>query len=200
MKFNELQDLITEGAFLKSLMATSLIASPLNSAPFQSKDLSGPNLRGVSLGNYSNDEDDEDFDELVARVIFAETGPKSIPAERLLIASVIKNRINHYGFKRAQHKTMGHVVKEKGQFSSINDNKNINWKKSDSPWTMNSKELAVWNQAVLLAQGKFTSYNKDIVYFHDKSIEKPKNWDNKYWKTELVFNTKHFLFYKVTPK
>ena len=29
---------------------------------------------------------------------------------------------------------------------------------------------------------------KDIVYYHDKSVSKPKSWDNKYYKTAITIN------------
>lgn len=41
---------------------------------------------------------------------------------------------------------------------------------------------------------------KDIVYYHDKSVSKPKSWDNKYYKTVLVKETSKFKFYKVEKK
>ena len=131
-------------------------------------------------------------DNLTARVIYSEAGPTCSSGERLMVASVIKNRIGHSGF--GYQKSMEAVVTAKHQFSCINDPENSNWLASaEAP---NSK---AWSQAVALSKGNFTPVT-NAVYYHDKSISKPANWDNKYWRTVKTAETKNFVFYAVEAK
>lgn len=127
-----------------------------------------------------------------ARVIYSEASPICSPAERFLVASVIKNRIGHEGFGRLG--TMAQVAGAKGQFSCVNDAKNSNWQASGG--TLYDK---AWRQSVALSDGGFTPY-PGIVYYHDKSIDKPKSWDNKYWRSVKVIETAHFIFYRVEKR
>jgi hypothetical protein len=138
-------------------------------------------------------------DGLVARVIFAETGPACTTTERLLVASVVKNRIGHKGFDLGRLKTMRDVVSQKGQFESLGHSKNSTWVRSADPSKLKGADVAAWRQSSLLARGKFTTMTREAVYFHDKSISKPK-WDNRYWKTYKVAETKHFVFYGVRER
>lgn len=139
--------------------------------------------------------DEENF---IARVIFAETLNCSSD-ERLLVASVIKNRIGHRGFGSGKLKTMYDVVKEKRAFSCINDSGNKQWNKSGKLNELTPKERQVWNECAILAKGNFKAV-PTIVYYHDKSIKKPASWDNKYWSTKLEKTTTHFSFYSVESK
>jgi hypothetical protein len=132
---------------------------------------------------------------LVSRVIFSEAA-SATPFERYLISSVIKNRIGHIGFNKGSHRNMDSVVKHKNQFTCINDKRNSNWKLTENISNMNIKEKEIWNQCIILSRGKFTPY-KDIHFYHDKSIVKPKSWSqNKYWNVNKVLETKNFIFYK----
>ena len=136
-------------------------------------------------------------DGLTARIIFAETGPACTPTERLWVASTIKNRINHRGFNLGKLKTMRDVVTQKYAFESLNDPRNSTWVRSENPDKLRGADVPAWRQSALLADGKFTPVNDEVVYFHDKSISKPKGWDNRYWTAYKLKETKHFIFYGV---
>jgi len=184
-------ELLEEDNILKTLakasLATMLLLPPAAAEPKTPP--ANVAVRAVPVAN--ND---------AARVIFAETGPVSSPMERLLVASVLKNRISHKGFGRGRLKTMSQVALDKGQFESVEHNKNKNWKLSGTPGKMNRQERAAWNQSVLLSKGGFTP-QEDIVYFHDNSLsEPPKSWNNKYWGVTQVTKTKNFTFYTIYPK
>jgi len=140
-------------------------------------------------------------DTLTARIIFAETGPACSTIERLWVASTVKNRIEHKGFEwSGKLKTMRDVVTQKNAFESLNDPRNSTWVRSAKPASLKGADVPAWNQSVLLAKGGFTPVNPNVVYFHDKSIKKPKGWDNKYWTTFKIVETKHFIFYGVRAK
>ena len=139
-------------------------------------------------------------DGLTARVIFAETGPACSTIERLWVASTIKNRIGHKGFKMGRLKTMRDVVTQKNAFESLNDPKNSTWVRGATPAKLKGADVKAWSQSALLSKAGFTSVNADVVYFHDKSIKKPKGWDNKYWTAYKITETKHFIFYGVRAK
>lgn len=136
-------------------------------------------------------------DGLTARIIFAETGPACTANERLWVASTIKNRVNHRGFKLGKLKTMRDVVTQKYAFESLNDPRNSTWVRGGNPAKLRGADVPAWRQSVLLSSGGFTPVNDEVVYFHDKSITKPKGWDNKYWTAYKLKETKHFIFYGV---
>jgi hypothetical protein len=136
-------------------------------------------------------------DTLTARIIFAETGPACSRTERLWVASTIKNRIKHRGFKLGKLKSMRDVVTQKNAFESLNDNRNSTWVRSVNPAKLKGADVPAYRQSALLSKGGFTPVNSDVVYFHDKSISKPKGWDNKYWTAYKIAETKHFIFYGV---
>ena len=131
---------------------------------------------------------------IVSRVIYSEASDICSSRERWLVASVIKNRIKHKGFGNGKLKSMKDVVKQKNAFSCIGDKRNTNWKRS---LTLTQKNKA-FNLALKLSIVNFQPY-PSIVYYHDKSIKKPKSWDNRYWKAIKVIETKHFIFYRVVP-
>ncbi len=133
----------------------------------------------------------------VTKVIYCEAGPTCSPLERLYVATVIKNRVHHKGF--GSPRSMLAVVRAKNQFSSYGDTKNSNWSESENAWSFSGRRLKAWSQCRLLATGKFSTINK-AVYFHDKSISKPRSWDNRYWKTYVITITKHFIFYGVKER
>jgi hypothetical protein len=132
-----------------------------------------------------------DDNPMVARVIYSEASSKCSNQERLMVASVIVNRINHPGFNKP--KSMVAVVMAKNQFSCIGDERNKNWEASAG-----NPNNAAWRHALLLASGDFKPVT-NAVYYHDKSISKPRTWDNKYWNASKVAETEHFVFYSASP-
>ena len=140
------------------------------------------------------------IDTMTARIIYSEAGPTCSPFERLMVASAIKNRVNHVGFNKRG--SMYEVVTDKKpiiQFSSYEDMLNSNWVESENPETFTGTRLNAWSQSLKLATKDFTPINS-VVYFHDKSISKPRSWDNRYWKTFIIKETKHFIFYGIESK
>ena len=129
-------------------------------------------------------------DNTVAKVIYSEASNICSSEEEYMVASVIKNRIGNPGFANGKLKTMKDVVLQKYAFSCVGDKSNSNWESFDK---VNNRAKRL---AVKLAIVDFTPY-KDIVYYHDKTISKPKCWDNKYWTAVKVVETKHFIFYKI---
>jgi len=91
---------------------------------------------------------------------------------------------------------MRDVVTQKHQFESLNDSRNSTWVRSATPDKLKGADVPAWSQSESLAKGTFTPINEDVVFFHDKSIKKPK-WDNKYWTTFKITETKNFIFYGV---
>ena len=144
-----------------------------------------------SCKSYGND---------VARVIYSEAGPTCTKHERYLIYSTIKNRVDHKGF--GKFKTMLSVVRSKTpiiQFSAYGDFSNSNWCESLDAWRFTGRRREVWGECIDLYKGKYTHF-PNVVYFHDKSIKKPRSWNNRYWKTYVIKETKHFIFYGVIEK
>ena len=134
-------------------------------------------------------------DTLIARVIFSEASIICSSYERMCVASVIVNRLNHPGFKKP--KTLEEIVMQSNQFNCIYDANNKNWWMSEKEILSNLETAPVWAQCLQLSTGLFTPINKDIVMYHDKSIEKPNNWDNKWWSTHQLIETPHFKFYEI---
>ena len=130
--------------------------------------------------------------QFIARVIYSETSTVATDQEVLLVCSVIKNRIGHPGFKYA--KDAYTCVNNKVQFSCINDSKNSNWKQFTP--TLNNRAKNAMKLAKQLYNNDFSSTNKEVVYYHDKSIN--KDFSNKYWKAFLVKQTTNFKFYGIT--
>lgn len=140
---------------------------------------------------------------LVARVIYSEASPKVSDAERELVASVVLNRINHTGFGMGELNTMEDVVKQDKAFEAINDPRNKNWEQSKNPQQFTGKAKEAWEHSLELSTGNFNPQKgksgRPLVYYHDKSITKPKSWDNKYWRAIKEYETPHFIFYSVVP-
>lgn len=135
-------------------------------------------------------------DDLVARVIFAEASPLVASSEeRWLVASTMKNRIGHYGFMQGKLKSMSAVVKQLATFSCIDDKKNKNMDMTEEVL----RQFLAYRTALKLSEGLFHEY-PNIVYYHDKSINMPKSWNNKYWTPKLSIETKNFKFYTITSK
>jgi len=133
--------------------------------------------------------------DVVSRVIYSEASDICSSNERYMVASVIKNRIGHPGFKLGKLKTMKDVVTQKGAFSCIGDSKNRNWKLSKS---LTNKNKA-FKLSTKLATVDFKPY-LGVVYYHDKSLDTfPKSWNNRYWRVTKALETKHFVFYRISP-
>ena len=136
----------------------------------------------------------------VARVIYSEAGPSVSAFERYMVASVIKNRLNHRGFGKKA--TMFDIVNVKNAFECINHDANQNWRMSGEikqHWD-NVHVRKAWRQSAALAKGTFTPY-KDIHFFLTKGTKVPKNFvATKYWKLTKLKSTKHFDFYNITEK
>lgn len=135
----------------------------------------------------------------VARVIFSEAALQCSDDERHLVVLVIKNRINHPGFGQGKLSSMHDVVTQAGAFSCIDDTNNNNWARSKHFADFNEKENTIWKQCLYLTQNDLTGPT-DVVYFHDKSINKPSSWDNKWWTAHKKTETEHFIFYSITNR
>jgi len=135
---------------------------------------------------------------LVARVLFCEGGGASLQ-EKELIMSVITNRAEQLKVST----TSKHVLNS-SNFCSIWDKKNKNWPlsakldagyKSDVPAVNRA-----WEDCKRIESGEF-KHNKEVFYFHDKSISKPVSWDkNRYWLIEREIETENFIFYSITKR
>jgi len=137
----------------------------------------------------------------VARVIFAEASICS-PFERQMVAAVMSGRIHHPGFANGKLDSMYAAASQKGAFSCTNDPKNKNWKKTENPDRLTPKEKEIWVNCLELAKGAPPAWSegRTIVYYHDKSIEMPRSWNNKYWRAIKELETKHFIFYSVVKQ
>lgn len=137
----------------------------------------------------------------VARVIFAETANAS-PKERELVAGVIKNRMNNpQAFGKL--KNLEKVVKQRHAFEAIGDKHNKNWAKSKNPQRLQGSDAQAWEQSVQLAKGNIAAAlgpsGRPLVYYHDKSIGKPRGWDNNVWRAIKEVETEKLIFYSIIP-
>jgi len=136
----------------------------------------------------------------VARVLFAETAGCS-PQERALVAGVMRNRIGHQAFDRLPN--LEAVVRQPDAFSCVDDPDNTNWRKSRHPNQMTPVERAVWDECLVLARGAGLAVHgpsgRPLVYYHDRSITKPRSWDNDRWRAIREQATAHFVFYSIVP-
>ena len=136
----------------------------------------------------------------VARIIFSEAAGVS-PKERALVAGVIRNRVGNKAFGGA--KDMTGVVTQRNAFEALNDDDNKNWAKSADPANFNTKEQSIWQECLSLSSGAIPEAKgpsgQPLVYYHDKSITKPKSWDNRFWRAVKEVETPHFIFYSVVP-
>jgi hypothetical protein len=137
---------------------------------------------------------------LVSRVLFSETASVS-PQERQLVASVLMNRIGNKAFGGAT--SLQGVVTQPKAFEALNDPNNSNWSKTAEPSDLTDKEKKIWDECVNLSAGNFAPARgpsgRPIVYYHDKSTTKPKNWDNSWFTAHKEVETPHFIFYSVVP-
>lgn len=132
--------------------------------------------------------------QFIARVIYSQTSTVATDQQIQLVCSVIKNRIGHSGFSYA--KDAYSCVNSKREFSCINDPSNKNW--NEFKPNLNARTKNAMNLAKLLYSGKFTSTNKEVVFYHDKSIN--KDFSNQYWDAYQVKQTQHFIFYGIKQK
>ncbi len=156
-----------------------------------------------------------DRERMLARIIFSEAGPNCSYIERVSVGRTFRNRAMHKGFKPD---TVYGVATEPGAYSCIGDLRNQNWVKSAAYPTSNAERviadkvtLYAWNDALEIASefayymdDPFPKQNPDEylrvpVYYHDRSIVKPKSWDNKWWKAIKHGETDHFIFYSAIP-
>lgn len=145
--------------------------------------------------------DDEKF---LARVIYSETSTICTPFEVKLVCKVIMNRIGRKDFANGGKtpQTASDVVRVKNAFSCINDKNNSNWTQFSPALNFATKRDCVYSHFMMQNDQdsiKLPSEYDSIVYYHDKSIQCPKAWTNKYWKPVLVIETEHFKFYKIVP-
>jgi hypothetical protein len=137
----------------------------------------------------------------IARVLYAESA--NVPAEeRVLIAQLIKNRIGNPAFGSPGDAIS--VVKQRNAFTSINDSSNKQFAKASNPEKMKPEERLIWQHCLTLGQSLVDGSLKSdpsLQAYHDKSISKPKSWqNNKYYTYTAVKNTSHYVFYKVEKK
>lgn len=145
---------------------------------------------------------DDDI-KMIARVIYSEASPICDYQEREFVASVIANRRKHPGFGRGKFITMYDVVMQPRAFSCIGDELNTNWTESEFfniefDWD-DERYSSAWKESVRLALGNFLCVD-DIVYYHDRSIQMPTSWNNKWWEAIPMFGTRHFVFYRVKQR
>ena len=145
-----------------------------------------------------------DQEKFLARVIYSETSTICTPFETRLVCKVIMNRIGNPNFANGGETPQNayDVVNVKNAFSCINDKNNTNWNQFTPQLNEASKRDSVYAYFMMKNDEKtikLPAQFKDIVYYHDKSIECPKSWTNKYWKPVLVTQTEHFKFYKIVP-
>lgn len=136
-------------------------------------------------------------DNKVARVIYSEASPICSPYERYLVASVIKNRIDHIGFNNGKFKTMLDVVNQKNAFECIDHDKNTNWRESQY---IRKGDSQVYDHAIRLSQGDFKPEPK-VHFFLSRGTFVPNNMVHpKYWRIIKVVSTKNFDFYSIIDR
>lgn len=119
---------------------------------------------------------------LVQKVVYSEASPLvASDFERYLIISVIKNRINNKHFSHGRFDSVNDVLKARNAFTSVSC-RNSNWYASKCAKTLNKINK-------LLNKKPYP----DITLYHDRSISKPKHWQN----VVKVCETENFIFYKI---
>ena len=136
---------------------------------------------------------------ILARVLFSETA-NCTPHERRLVLAVIQNRIRQPAFGNLP--TLNAVVAQPHAFSCINDPDNTNWSLTGHPSRMTPTEQTIWTDCLALAHNPPpptpSPSGRPLVYYHDKSINKPASWDNQHWHAIHELSTEHLLFYSIT--
>ena len=137
----------------------------------------------------------------VARVLYSETSSIATTEEKIAICRLIQNRIRNKAFGGGRLLTAYDVCKQPKAFSCVNSSSNINWSEFKPNLNKNTIKACQLAKILMYNKAKIANYSwtSDIVYYHDKSIEKPAKWDNKYWRAVLVKETKNFKFYKIVP-
>jgi hypothetical protein len=137
---------------------------------------------------------------VAVRVLYSETAGCSV-RERLLVAGVMQNRVGNRAFGNLP--SIEEVARQPGAFSCIDDPANGNWKKTARPDRMSAGERVVWEQCERVMAGEIPRAEGPggtaLVYYHDRSITKPRSWDNAKWRAMLEVSTEHFLFYSIVP-
>lgn len=136
---------------------------------------------------------------IAPRVLYSETAGCTT-RERQLVAGVMKNRIANPAFGNSP--TLEAVVRQPGAFSCIGDPDNANWQKTLHPDRLKPAERATWEACIACLQNIPPAYGpsgRPLVYYHDKSITKPRAWDNAKWHAVRELTTEHFVFYSIVP-
>lgn len=187
-----IRDTLVTGALIGSTLLGSLNAGNINNNSSKLNDTSNISKTAQNPGSISLNADEL----FIAKTIYSETSTLCSYLEILAVACVIQNRIGLKDFGGCKNAV--EVCKYPGAFSSVTKH-NVNWdqyKVNLNKFTFYDARLA----KILMSPTQkinVKDWMKDIVYYHDKSISKPKSWDNKYYKTILVKETQHFKFYKV---
>jgi len=138
--------------------------------------------------------------DIVARVLFCETA-NCTPAERLLVAGLMKNRIGHPAFGNSS--SLRDVVEQPGAFSCVGDDDNGNWAKTRHLSSLTAVEQRIWRECLVLANEDIPAAvgpsGRPLVFYHDRSIHKPKSWDGDTWHAVPELTTAHFVFYSIVP-
>lgn len=139
-----------------------------------------------------------DNEEFIAKTIYSEASTLCSYEEHIAIGRVIQNRIGHKGFGMGRLSNAFEVCKQPKAFTSVLKH-NVNWDQYQIKLNKFSKFDAQIAKILMDPSKRLggSSWMKDIVYYHDKSIKKPSSWDNRYWKAILVKETEHFKFYKI---
>ncbi|HVT80142.1 MAG TPA: cell wall hydrolase [Phycisphaerae bacterium] len=134
----------------------------------------------------------------VVRVLYCET-TICTPRERTLVMGVIQNRIGNPAFGSAR--TLREVVLQPGAFSCVGQGEN--WRSSRHPAAMTPAVRKIWDACEACTRSPpartVGPSGRELVYYHDRSIAKPANWDNERWRAVREVVTEHFVFYSVVP-
>jgi spore germination cell wall hydrolase CwlJ-like protein len=130
-------------------------------------------------------------EDIVAKVINAEASDMCSNMERILVASVINNRIGHKGFYSLDNAEQ--VVTYPNAFTAYGDTNNMNWNSSYISEHAKSLSKSIKN-------GAFKGM-KGIHFFVTKGTKLPSHYySKKYWKINKTVHTKHFTFYGIIAR
>lgn len=134
-------------------------------------------------------------EDYVARTIYSETSSTCTDEEVSLVCDVINNRIGNRAFGNGHNAY--DVCSAKNAFSATAEGRH------NAPWNdygrgyVDKHVKDCQEKAKMLMSGLWTPSNKNIVYYHDKSISTPKSWTNKYWTPVLEKSTTNFKFFSI---
>ncbi len=91
--------------------------------------------------------------------------------------------------------------RQPGAFSCIGPGGNGNWARTRCPARLTAAEQAIWRECLALAHGTIPAAvgpsGRPLVYYHDRTISKPKSWDGPTWRAVPELSTIHFIFYSI---